>query len=114
MSPSAARKGPAAAIADASCELHVLRNVDQREGYREARERVNATGLALTGSFLTVSAAMSEIRIKFYQNQCFAPLVAGFYAMRDSVGSLLLVSRDDKKTPHVVIPCHALFAELHR
>ncbi|WP_312408384.1 hypothetical protein [Rhizobium sp.] len=91
-----------------------LRNVDQGEDYRDALERVNATGLASKGSFLTADVAISVIRIKFYQNQWFAPLVAGFYAVQDGLGNVLFACCDDKKTPHVVIPCHALFAELRR
>jgi hypothetical protein len=42
-----------------------LRNVDQGEDYRDALERVNATGLASKGSFLTADVAISVIRIKF-------------------------------------------------
>jgi hypothetical protein len=113
MSPSAARKGPTVASVDASCELHVLRNVDLGN-YRGALELVNATGLASKGSFLTAQAVMSAIRIKFHQNQWFAPLVAGLCVVQDSIGSVRLAFCDDKKTPHVVIPCHDLFAEFHR
>ncbi|TNM60990.1 hypothetical protein [Aliirhizobium smilacinae] len=114
MSPLAARKGPAVASANACCELHVLRNVDQGEDYRDAVERVNATGLALMGSFLTAGIVMPAAPRKFYGYQWLALLVAGFFTRRNSLGAVPVAFFNDKKTPHVVIPCHVLFAEMRR